>query len=161
MSSSGSVAVEIDVDDRLDPPRPRGQYGDPLAEVDGLVDAVGDEQDGLAGGPPDAQQLVLQRLAGLRVQCRERLVHQQHFGVEGEAAGDRHPLLHTAGQFVRITVGESGQADQFEVLAGDHAAPAPANSLGLQAELDIAPRGAPGQQRVLLEDDAAIECRGR
>ena len=34
----------------LDPAGAGAQHGDPLAQVDGLVDAVGDEDDGLAGG---------------------------------------------------------------------------------------------------------------
>src|ERR1700712_1221235 len=44
---------KVDVDDLLDPPRSRRHHRDPLTEVDGLVDAVGDEQDGRAGPAPD------------------------------------------------------------------------------------------------------------
>ena len=32
----------------------------------------------------------------------ERLVEQQHVGIEGERAGKADPLLHAAGQYVRI-----------------------------------------------------------
>src|SRR2546429_641033 len=70
------AGTERDVDDFLDPAGSRGQYRHPLAEVHGLLDAVGDEHDGLAGVLPDPQQLVLQALPGLRVERRERLVHQ-------------------------------------------------------------------------------------
>src|SRR6266511_2213485 len=63
--------LECDVDDLLDPAGSTGHHRDPLAEVHGLVDAVGDEHDRLAGPLPDAQQLVLQAVAGLRVQLGE------------------------------------------------------------------------------------------
>ena len=65
-----------------------------------------------------AEQLLLQPLAGLRVEGTERLVHEQHLGLVGQAARDRDALLHAAGQLVRVAVGELGQPDQLEVVAG-------------------------------------------
>ena len=107
-----------------------------------------------------AEQLVLQRLAGLRVERGERLVHQQHVRLVGEAAGDRDALLHAAGQLVRVAVGEAGEADELEHLAGAaRARLRRPTALDLEAELDVGLRGAPGEQRVLLEDDAAVEAR--
>src|SRR5438309_1935055 len=69
-----------------------------VAEVHRLLDVVRDEDDGLAGALPQARQLFLHRLARLRVERAEGLVHQQHFGIEGEHARERDALLHAAGK---------------------------------------------------------------
>ena len=74
-----------------------------------LVDAVGDEHDGLLLLVPDAQQLLLQQQLVLRVERRERLVHQQDFRIVGEGARDGDALLHAAGELVRIIIGEARQ----------------------------------------------------
>ena len=114
-----AVAVrDVDVDDLLEPAGPRAEHGHALAQVDGLVDAVGDEDDGLAGGLPDPQEFVLELFAGLGVQGGERFVHQQDVRLVGEAAGDGHALLHAAGQLVRVAVLEARQPHQVEVFAG-------------------------------------------
>ena len=55
---------------------------------------------------PDAQQLVAHGLARVRVERRERLVHQQHVRLGDQRAGEVHPLSHSARQLVRIVVGE-------------------------------------------------------
>ena len=54
-------------------------HRDAVAEHDRLVDRMGDEHHGLAlvGPLHELQQLLLQDLAGLRVERGERLVHQQ------------------------------------------------------------------------------------
>ena len=48
---------------------------------------------------------VLQVGAGLRVDRGERLVHEQHLGLVGDRAGDRHALLHAAGELPRVALG--------------------------------------------------------
>src|SRR6266704_1362034 len=156
---SRDTGFQRDVDDLLDPARPGRQHRDPLAEVHRLLDAVGDEHDGLAGLLPDAQQLVLEAVAGLRVQRGERLVHQQHVRVEGEAAGDGHPLLHPAGQLMRVPVGEAGQPDQRQEMPRPLAALPPRYPLALQPELHIGLCGAPREQGILLEHDAPVQAR--
>ena len=50
------------------------------------------------------QQLGLHGLARLRVERAERLVHQQHLGIDGERAGDADALLHAAGKLMRAAV---------------------------------------------------------
>ena len=49
----------------------------------------------------DADQ-VLEVGPGLRVDRRERLVHEQHPRLVRDRAGDRHPLLHAAGELPRV-----------------------------------------------------------
>ena len=84
------------LEDRLHPPRSRRHHHDPIREDQCLVDAVGDEHDGLAAGFLDAQQLLLHLLARHRVQRRKWLVHQQHLGVGGQDARQSDTLLHAS-----------------------------------------------------------------
>ena len=76
---------QIDGDGLVDARRPALQHDDPMAEQHGLLDRVGDENH--RGRPlfPNAQQLELQNLARLRVDSRERLVHQQTLGSTASA----------------------------------------------------------------------------
>ena len=54
------------------------------------------------------------------VERRRRLVAQQQPGLDGEGAGDHHPLQHAAGQLVRVLaqvplgVVEAHRAEQLE-----------------------------------------------
>jgi hypothetical protein len=98
-------------------------------------------------------------VAGERVERAEGLVHQQDFRAVAQRPGDGDALLHAAGKLGRIGVLEPLQADQRQMLAGDGARLAPSQPGGPKGELDIADRGEPRQQRVALEDDAAVEAR--
>ena len=63
------------------------------------------------------QQVLLELAAGLLVDGRERLVHQQHVGIDGERAGEADALAHAAGELVRIALLEAGEADLADVVA--------------------------------------------
>ena len=82
--------------------RGAGQHEHPVAEVDALVDVVGDQQHRAAVLAAHPQQQVLELGPGLRVDRRERLVHQQQRRPGGQRPGDRHPLLHAAGELPRV-----------------------------------------------------------
>src|SRR6266571_721041 len=82
--------------ERLHLPRLRRHDHDAIAQKYRLVDRMGDEHHGLLVLLPDVQQLLLQQELVLRIERRERLVHQQNFGIVGEGARDRHALAHTA-----------------------------------------------------------------
>ena len=77
-----------------------------VADLDGLLDVMGDQHDRLAQLGLQGQQLVLQRGADHRVDGAERLVHQQHRRVGGEGPGDPDALLLAAGQLVRVALRE-------------------------------------------------------
>ena len=49
-----------------------------------------------------SRDLVQHAAAQLRVECRQRLVEQQHLGSDGERAGDRHALLLPARELLRV-----------------------------------------------------------
>ncbi len=85
--SSVARARQRHIDQRLEPARVRRHHGDAVGEEHRLVDRVRDENDGASLGgrtvlSPDSQQLVLEDDAGLRVERGQRLVHQQHLGLQ-------------------------------------------------------------------------------
>ena len=77
-----------------------GQHGDAVAELGGLLDVVGDEDDRLLEFLLQLEELVLQALARDRIDRPERLVHQQHRRIAAESPGHADPLALTAGELV-------------------------------------------------------------
>src|SRR5437763_1590897 len=111
-------ARQVDLDDLLDASGPSGEHGHPVAQVDRLLDVVGDEERSLARPRPDLEQLQLHELAGLGVERGERLVQQQHLRIRCQGAGQVDPLLHPAGQLGRIGLLKPVQSDQLDELTG-------------------------------------------
>ena len=152
---------QVNVDNLLEPAGAGTEHRHPLAQVHGFVDAVGDEDDGLARGPPDTQEFLLELFPGLGIQRREWFIHEQDVGFVREAPGDGNALLHAAGEFMGIPVLEAGQAHELQIVAGlvgtflaAQAAPVAAGSL--EAEGDVGGRGAPREECVLLKDDGTV-----
>ena len=58
------------------------------------------------GAHQQGGKLGLQDHTVLRVQRRERLIHQEHARIGHEGAGDGAALAHAAGQLVRIVFAE-------------------------------------------------------
>ena len=135
-----------------DPARPGGHHQDAVTEHDRLFQAVGDEERGGAGGLGEVQQLVLEDRPQLGVEGRERLVHQQDFGFDGEGAGDRDALPHAAGERGRIGAGELGEAHPGEPVAGPGVGLLARDALDVEAEADIGENGLPVVDAVVLED---------
>ncbi|GJD65285.1 hypothetical protein [Methylobacterium frigidaeris] len=77
-----------DVQDPGDSARSRGHHRDRVAEPQGVVDVVDDEERGDALAGADPLQLVLEPRAGERVEGAERLVEQEHARPVDEAAGN-------------------------------------------------------------------------
>ncbi len=139
------------------------QDGDLVAELDRLVDVVGDEDDGLAELALQAQELVLELLAHDRVDGAERLVHEHDRRVGRERAGDADALLLAAGELRRVAPRHRGvEADPLHELHR-----AVAGLLLVPAEQqrhrrDVVDDGAVREQAGVLDDvaDAAAQ-RGR
>ncbi len=141
---------------------PDAEHGHPVAELDGLVDVVGDEHDGLVQLGLEPQELLLQARTDDRVDRAERLVHQQHGRVGGERAGHADALLLPAGELEGIAVGHlEVEPDPFEQLHRPVARllPVPAEQQGHRRHVvdDLAVREEPR----LLDDvaDAPAQCR--
>ncbi len=97
-------AVELGRRGQLLEPAHR-HHPDPVGDREGLLLVVGDEQRGRADLELDAADLVAQLGAHLGVEGRERLVEQQHLGLDRQGAGQRHALLLAAGELVGVLVG--------------------------------------------------------
>src|SRR3712207_3120363 len=95
--------------------------GDLVAHLYGLVYVVGDEDDGLLYVLLDAQELVLEPLAGDRVHCPKGLVHEHDRGVGRHRARDPDPLLLAARQLGRVTVPVVVRVEADELLELVHA----------------------------------------
>ena len=93
------------------------EHRDLVAELDRLVDVVGDEHDRLAQLGLQPEELVLQALADHRVDRAERLVHQQHGRVGGQRAGDADALLLATGELAGVAARDLGrQPDGLQQL---------------------------------------------
>ena len=78
--------------------------GNPVAQLGGLVKVVGDAHNGFAELGLDIDELVLEALAGDRVDGAEGFVHEEHRRVGGQGAGHADALLLTAREFLRVAV---------------------------------------------------------
>src|SRR5215203_4619400 len=76
----------------------------PVAHLYGLVDVVGDEDDGLPDLLLEPQELVLEPVAGDGVYGPEGLVHQQDRRVGGHRPRHPDPLPLASGELLRVTV---------------------------------------------------------
>ena len=121
---------------------------------------MGDEQRGGLCARQNLQQLDLHEFAGLGVERRERLVEQKELRLHDQRARDIDALAHPAGKLVRVVIGKTGEADQFD--QGQR--PLPALGLGepaLQVETvhHVFAHGAPGKQAVVLKHHGPVGPR--
>ena len=133
---------------------------DAVGEFERLLLVVGDEDGGVAGGVVDFAQPAAQLAADLRVERAERLVEQQHLGLDRHGAGERDALALAAGELRRIALlqaGELHEVEQFGGAAADLGLGRPRRAgPDLQAEADILGHGHVPEQRVVLEHEADI-----
>ncbi len=122
---------------------------------------MGDEEDRRAGLGDDRQHLVLQTLAGHRVERSERLVHQEDRGILRETAGDLDALLHAARHLGRILRPVAGEADLREQALDAILALGARRARRFERKRHVLGRGAPRQERlaVVLEDDRHVAPR--
>ena len=101
-----------------------------------------------------AAQPLAQVLADAGVERAERLVQQQHLGLDGQCAGQRHALPLAARELRRVAVAQALQVDQVDQLGH------PVLDLGLrpapdlQAERDVLGDGHVLERRIVLEHEA-------
>src|ERR1700733_6254693 len=142
------------VDDGVHGARVAGEDDDAIAHQHGLVDGVRDE-DG-RGGPliEYPQHLKLEHVPCLRVQRGERLVHEEHAGLDRQGAREAGPLLHPAGELVRVGGLEPLKADHADELTDPWLRLPARHPAHGQPEGDVAEDCLPREEGELLEHHA-------
>ncbi len=110
---------------------------DPVAEPGRLADVVGDEQHGQAAVADEGVELLVEDVAGHRVEGPERLVHQQDVGVLGERPGEGGALAHAARQLVRTLVAEAVEVHGADQLGRPFLALGPRHAGEAHRQLDV------------------------
>ena len=82
---------------------------------------MGDVDDGEAEALLELPDLRADAPPELGVEVRERLVEQQHAGLEDERAGHRHALLLATRELAGQTIVQAGQAEKGQPFAIDYA----------------------------------------
>jgi len=88
-------------------------------ELHGLVDIVGDEEDGSSLGLSDPDEVRPHPEPGDVVERPERLVHVENLGVRRQGPGRLDPLSHPARKLAGVRLLEADQPDQPDVTAHD------------------------------------------
>ena len=65
---------------------------------------------------PDAEQLAAHDQPRDRVERAERLVEEQHVGIDGQGAGHLDALFHAPRELLRIGLLEALEADEIDVV---------------------------------------------
>jgi hypothetical protein len=92
-------------------------HGQPVGDVPGEAEVVGDDQDGQAEVADQAEQQGQDLTPDRGVEAGHGLVGDQHARLQGQCPGDHHPLALAAGQLVGIGEGELAG----RLLLGGHA----------------------------------------
>ena len=121
-----------------------------------LVLVVGNEDRGRLDVLQQAAQLDLHLLAQLAIERRQRLVEQQHVGLDRDRARQRHALLLAARQCGDASATEMTELDQRQRPLHCAIDLRLRRAAHLQAEGDVARDGEMRKQRVALEHDADI-----
>ena len=111
-------ARDVDFDHFADTAGVGIEHEDAVAEEDGFIEVVGDEDDGDVDIFPDVEEVGLHLAAGLGIEGAEGFVHEEDAGLIGESAGDGDALFHAAGELLGVGGFEFGEADEFDPLAG-------------------------------------------
>ena len=158
-STSPSRGISGAITCEMRPGRVDKQH-DAVGHVDCLLDRVGDEDEGLLFDLAQPEQVLLELSPGLFVDGAERLVHQQHVGLDGQCTGEADSLAHAAGELVRILVLEAGEARPRRCSARAISLPfGLADAAQFQAEGDVAENALPRHQREVLEHKGTLRAR--
>src|SRR5437899_13076229 len=152
--------IKCDRNDLLDRARPLRQDDDAIAHVNGFVDVVSNEEHCSAPVLPKAQEFILHTHAGERVEGAERLIQQKNFGMINQGASQSYALRHSARKVMRISVGESFQANKahkfshFIAFLLEHAT-------GSEPRLNITTHRQPRKKIGILKDKASFSAGAR
>ena len=109
----------------------------------------------------DAADLIAQLAAHLGVECRKRLVEQQHARLDRKRAGQRDALLLASRKLVRVSRGVGSEPYEPQHLVSLLPASGPVHASHAQPKGDVVARGQVREQAVCLEDHAHVALAGR
>ncbi|MPN61589.1 hypothetical protein SDC9_209327 [bioreactor metagenome] len=112
---------------------------------------MGDEDHRRPGFAGQLFQAVLQRHASEGVERPQRFVQQQHRRTVHQGADQRYALRHTAGEMLRIGVGEFAQPNAFQQRIDQRVLFAAAHG---RPEGDVPAHREPGEEIGVLKDEA-------
>src|ERR1051326_6837330 len=147
---------QVHAEDLLDTAGPRAQQHDAIAEVQRLVQAVRDEDDGDAQVLPDAAELHLHELARLRVESAERLVHEQDLRLQRQRSSKSNTLLHATRQLVRVAVLEALEPNERQIPPSTDQTRLFVHVLDLEREDDVVEYGPPREEAKRLEYETRV-----
>ncbi len=130
-----------------------------VGEDDGFFDIVSDDEDRARGNfmvEPQLEELAAKCFRGEHIECGERLIHEEHFGLDDEGAGDADTLFHAAGEFLGVGGFKTVQADGVNDAQGALAAFDGRHAAGLERRFDVFENGEPGKKRETLKDDRDV-----
>ena len=130
------------------------EHDDAIGEQHGLLDVVGDDEDGLGGNgflAPELEQFAAKILGGKDIEGGERLVHEKDFGLDDQGAGKADALLHAAGELLGIGLLEAVETDGVEDFEAALAALEGADAARLERGFHVFKDGEPGEEREALE----------
>src|SRR6266567_4033402 len=140
-------------DDVLDPSRTRRKHDDAVREPQGFIQIMGDVDDGEIGAVEKLHQVLDQELARLRIERRQRLVHEQQARTHRERAGNPDALAHAAGELLGKRSGEFREPGTLQGVGDERAALGYGQLAMLERQRDVVCRAAPGQQGKILENE--------
>ncbi|MCY1235760.1 hypothetical protein D9M72_483890 [compost metagenome] len=117
---------------------------------------MGDEHERLAGLLLDRLELDLHGLAKLRIECRKRLVEQQHVGIGRQRSHQSDTLALTARQLGRKSACEFLQLYEFQKFRYPLLDLPVVDPLQFQTEGDVLRDGHVRKQRIILKHDVHV-----
>ncbi len=127
---------------------------DAVAHLEGLVQIVGDEDDGLLKLLFHREELILHFGPDERIEGTEGLVHEKDVRVGGERPGQPHALLHAATHLFGQAVFPALEPDRLQGVGGRLIALIHLHALNAQAVSDILEDRHVGKQGEMLEHHA-------
>lgn len=122
---------------------------DALAEVDGFVDVVGDDDEEAVPFLPEGMEEVVHALPGVDIEGGEGFVEEDDLGFCCEAASEGEAFAHTAGEFGGVLVFVASESDVVEELVDLEAGVGGLG--GCATEEEVLAYGAPGEGVEVLE----------
>jgi len=135
------------------------QNDDAVAEDDSFFDVVGDDEDRPRGNlmvEPKFQEFAAQRFRREDVERGERFIHEEHFGLDHQSAGDTHALLHAAGKLFGVCRFESVKADGVYNAQGALVALDGRHAARFKRRFDVLDNRQPRKERETLKHDGHI-----